>query len=239
MVPVGLLLGLLVMPLAWFNDRMDPSVPRGLAGSSAQIVATVNSDWSKPVQIVVPPPLALDETTPVSRMLPPIRKTLEHLLALYRQPRNQPELPWELQVAPDLAWEQTADDLRNYLDAGIPPRGVTWMIRTPPGTVGRFPVKVMAEGHPAVTANVVLGEEYPPGNLIALGGHDSPVKELRVVYPPSRQKPVFWQPLAGFGNRNHLPLAKYLAAMDVGWLWVYILTYLPALFASRAVLKVA
>ena len=118
MVPVGLLLGLLVVPFAWFKDRMDPSLPKGLAGSSVQIVATVNSDWSKPVRIEAPPPLALDETTPASRTLPPIRKTLEHLLALYRQPRNQPDLPWELQTVPDLAREQTADDLQK-----LPGRG--------------------------------------------------------------------------------------------------------------------
>ena len=239
MVPVGLLLGLLVVTFAWFKDRMDPTLPRGLAGSSAQIVATVNSDWSQPVQIQAPPPLALDETTPASRTLPPIRKTLEHLLALYRQPRSQPDLPWELQLAPDLARDQTADDLRNYLDAGIPPRGVTWMIRPPPGTAGRFSVKVIAEGHPPVTVNIVLGEEFPPGNLIALGGPDSPIKELRVVYPPSRQKPVFWQPLAGIGVHERLLFARNLAAMDVGWLWVYVLVYLPALFVTRAVLKVA
>jgi len=228
-----------VVTFAWFKDRMDPSVPWGPAGSSAQIAALVNSDWSQPVEIVAPFPLTLDAATPASRALPPIRKTLEHLLALYRQPQNQPDLPWELRTAPDLAREQTADDLQNYLDAGIPPQGVTWMIRTPPGTVGRFPVKVIAEGRPPVTVDVVLGEEFPPGNLTARGGADCPVKELRVVYPPSGQKPVFWQPLAWMGARGNPPFAGKLAAMDIGWLWVYILTYLPVLFVSRAALKVA
>jgi len=239
MVPVSLLLGLLVISFVWFKDRLDPSVPGGLAGSSVQIVATVSSDWSQPVRIEMPPPLVLDETTPVSRTLPPIRKTLEHLLALYRQPRNQPDLPWELQMVPDTAREQTAADLQNYLDAGIPPRGITWMIRPPPGTVGRFSVKVKAEGHPPVTLKVVLGEEFPPGNLMARGSSEGPVKELRAVYPPPRQKPVFWQPLAGLSAHEQLPFAKDLARMDIGWLWLYLLTYLPALFASRAVLKVA
>ena len=239
MVPVGLLLGLLLVTFAWFKDRMDPSLPAGLAGSSAQIVATVNGDWTQPVRIQVSPPLALDETTPASRALPPIRKTLEHLLALYHQPENQPDLQWELQMVPDLAREQTADDLRRYLDAGIPPRGVTWMIRTPPGAIGRFPVKVFAEGHPPVTATIVLGPEFPPGSLISLGGPDSPVKELRVVYPAPSRKPAFWRPLAGMEARYNLPFARNLAAMDVGWLWVYVLTYLPVLFLSRTVLKVA
>jgi pyruvate,water dikinase len=239
MVPVSLLLGLLVISFAWLKDRMDPSLPKGLAGSSAQIVAMVDSDWNKPVRIKVPAPLVLDETTPVSRALPPIRHTLEHLLALYRQPRNQPDLPWELQLAPDLARNQTADDLQKYLDAGIPPRGVTWMIRTPPGTVGRFTAKVIAEGRPPVAVNIVLGEEFPPGKLTAKGGHDSPIEEVRVVYPPPAQKLVFWQPLAGLARHDQLPFARDLARLDLGWLWLYILAYMPALFLARAALKVA
>jgi phosphohistidine swiveling domain-containing protein len=239
LVPIGLLLGFLVMSFAWFKNRMDPSLPRGLAGSSVRIVATVNSDWSKPVRIELPAPLALDETTPASRTLPPVRKTLEHLLALYRQPRRQPDLPWELQLVPDPAQVQTADDLQNYLNTGIPPRGITWMIRPPSSGVGRFPVKVIADGCLPVTVNVVLGGEFPPGNLSAAGGHDSPIKEVRIVYPPPAQKQVFWQPLAGLARHDQLPLAGALAVTDIGWLWLYILAYLPALFLSRAVLKVA
>jgi hypothetical protein len=242
-VPIGLLLGVLVVTFAWFKDRMDPSLPLGLAGSSPSIVATVDSDWSKPVRIEAPPPLALDVATPASRALLPIRKTLEHLLALLRQPASQaasqPNLPWQLQLLPNLAWQQAADDLQNYLDAKLPPQGLTWTIRTPPGTVGRFPVKVIAEGQPALTANVVLGGQYPPASLTARGSRGSPVKELRVVYPPSGQKPVFWQPLANLGAWDRLPLASHLAAMDIGWLWVYILAYLPVFFVAKAVLKVA
>ena len=59
----------------------------------------------------------------------------------------------------------------------------------------------------------------------------SPVKELRVVYPKPKQEPVFWRPLAALGGRP--------ARIDLGWLWLYILVYLPALVVTRAVLKVA
>ena len=239
MVPVGLMLGLLVASFAWFKDRMDPSVPMGLAGSPVQIVATVKSDWNQPVQIQVPAPLAVDETTPVSRTLPPIRKTLEHLLSLARQSHGQTNLTWELQAVPDLAKEQTANNLQRYLDAGIPPQGITWMIRPPAGTIGRFAVKVVADGHPPVAVNIALGEEFPPGHLTAAGSANSPVTGLRVVYPPSGKKPVFWQPLAGLAGHPQVPFADKLAVMDLGWLWLYILAYLPALFISKALLKVA
>ena len=47
--------------------------------------------------------MVLDDATPCTRTLPPIRQTLERLLALYRQPRSAAGEPWELQLAPDLA----------------------------------------------------------------------------------------------------------------------------------------
>ena len=43
------------------------------------------------------------------------------------------------------------------------------------------------------------------------------------------QKKVFWVPLAWAG----------LPHWELGWLWVYLLVYLPAMIAARWVLRVA
>ena len=224
LVPICLLLGPMMLPLIWFKDRLDPAVPVGAAGSTVQIVATVNGEWTQPVRIQVPNGVALDETTAAARTLPPVRRTLEHLLTLYREPQSNPSGPWELQVAPDVAKIQTASDLKRYLDAGLPPQGMTWTIRPPAGATGHFPVSVATEGHPPVNLDVVLGNQFPPGALTAAGSADSPVREVRVVYPHSSEKPVFWQPFA---------------SIDIGWLWLYLLTYMPVLFILQALLKVA
>lgn len=142
-------------------------------------------------------------------------------------------------MVPELSQPQTVKSLQDYLNAGIPPQGITWMLRTPPGTVGRFPAKVSADGQAPTTVSVVLGEDFPPSDPLVAGHADSPIRELRVVYPPSAQKQVFWKPLAGVANNAHIPFAGTLAAMDIGWLWLYLLTYLPVFFLGRAVLKVA
>jgi rifampicin phosphotransferase len=224
LVPVCLLLGPMMLPFVWFKERLDPSVPGAAAGSPVQVVATVDGEWTRPVRIEVPSDVELDETTPAARTLPPLRRTLEHLLTLYREPQRSGTGPWELQVAPDVARIQTENDLKRYLDAGLPPQGVTWTVRAPTGASRRFPVRVVTEGHSPVSLNVVLGSQYPPATPIATGQVDSPVKELRVVYPNASRKPVFWQPLA---------------AVNIGWLWLYVLTYLSALAMLRAVLRVA
>ena len=183
--------------------------------------------------------MVVDSTTPSLRTLPPIRKTLERLLALYRQPRNVPGEPWEMRLAPDLARQQTADNLEAYLAAGVPPQAVTWLVRPPEGFSGRFPVTVTAAGHPLVTVDVVLGEEYPPAREGVKGVAGSPIKELRVVYPKTRLEPVFWRPLAGIATDSPSPLVARLATINVGWLLLYIVVYLPTLTLVRAIFKVA
>ena len=225
LVPVCLLLGPLMMPFVWFRDRIDPSVPVAAAGSPVQIVASIDGEWTKPVRIEVPSGVELDETTAAARTLPPVRNTLEHLLTLYREPQSRADGPWELQIAPDVARIQTASSLKSYLDAGLPPQGMTWTLRPPANTSRRFPVSVVTEGHSPVALNVVLGNQYPPGTLAcAAGGAGSPVKELRIVYPHSSQKPVFWQPMG---------------SVNIGWLGIYLLTYLPVLFVLQKLMKVA
>jgi phosphohistidine swiveling domain-containing protein/uncharacterized membrane protein (DUF106 family) len=239
MVPVGILLGLMVMPFVWFHERIDPTAWNAPAGSAVQVVAAVDSDWRQPVRIDVPQPMVLDDSTPAVRTLPPLRETLERLLTLYRQPRNDPNEPWELKLAPDPGRQHTISDLQSYLHAGIPPQGLTWLVRTPSATSGRFPVAVTAGDHPPTTIDVVLGDQYPPASSKAAGLVGSPVKELRAVYSPSTQKLTFWQPFRWLTGHDHVPLCSRLAAIDIGWLWLYIIVYLPALIVIRAVLKVA
>jgi pyruvate,water dikinase len=231
MIPIGILLGPMVMPFVWFRDRVDPAAWNAPAGSAVYVVATMDGEWSQPVQIDVPPSVVVDDSTPASRTLPPLRATLEHLLVLYRQPRDDPGQPWELKLAPDLGREQTANDLQAYLDAGIGPQGLTWLLRPPDTMSGRFLVTVTAGEQPPVSVSVVLGDEVPPAPCRVAGPAGSPVKELRVVYPKSKQESVFWRPLAPLGGRR--------AATDIGWLWLYIIAYLPTLVLARAVLKLA
>ena len=239
LVPLALLLGPLMLPFVWFHERLDPTVPGAAAGSAVQIVASVDGEWTKAVRLEAPAPFALDDATPATRTLPPLRATLERLLMLYRQQQTNPNAPWELQIAPDVARSQTADDLKNYLAAGLPPQGIAWTLRPSENATGRFQMSVAADGHRPVVVSVVLGSRFPPAAVSASGDPDSPIKELRVVYPGAAQKPVFWQPLAGLAAHQNLPFAAWLAVLDTGWLWLYILTYLPLLFILRSLMKVA
>jgi pyruvate,water dikinase len=239
LVPIGILLGPMVASFVWLKDRMDPTAWNAPAGSPVRVVATVDSSWSDPVRIDVPASMVVDETTPASRTLPPIRKTLQRLLALYRQPTAaRPDEPWEMTLAPDLGREMTANDLQAYLDAGVPPQAITWLVRPPPSFDGRFKVSVAAAGHQPVQASVVLGDHEPPAPPMIEG--DSPIKQVRIVYAKSAQEPVFWRPLGWFASRGeHNRFLSRWAAADAGWIGLYVLAYLPTLFIARALLRIA
>jgi pyruvate,water dikinase len=239
LAPVCLLLGPMMLPFAWFSERLDPSVPGAAAGSPVQVVATVDGEWTGPLRIDVPADVALDETTPAVRTLPPLRRTLEHLLTLYREPQSSSTGPWELSVAPDIGRIQTENDLKRYLDAGLPPQGLTWTVRAPTGASRRFAVSVVTEGHSPVSLDVVLGSQFPPATPSVTGHADSPVKALRIVYPNSSRKPTFWQPLGAWAQHEDSALLRRLAAVNISWLLLYVLTYLPALAILRAALRVA
>jgi pyruvate,water dikinase len=236
MAPIGVLLGPMVMPFVWFQQRMDPATWNAPAGSAVQVIAMVDGEWTQPVSIEVPDDVTLDPATPAERTLPPLRQTLQRLLALYTAPRVASTGPWELAIAPDVGRQPMAEELKAYLDAGIPPQGITWQLRPRENMNGRFDVKVAAAGSPAATIGVVIGDRFPPAPTSVAGRVGSPVKLLRVSYSKSKQEEHFLTPFALLG---HPSIAPRLAAMDIGWLWLYILVYLPALFAVRSMLKVA
>jgi pyruvate,water dikinase len=229
MVPVGILLGPMVMPFVWMQERIDPNVQVGAAGAPVQVVAMVASDYEGTVTFRTGALVTIDPSTPADQRVRPIRKTLEQLRALYRQPATQPEgQPWELTVAPDLARQQALEDLEAYLKAGVPPQPVSWRVIPPDDFTGEFLVGVSASGD-VVHAKVVLGSLQPPAQAVWTGA--GPVKELRVVYAKSAEKRIFWRPLAFLGGK--------IGQWDIGWVWLYIVAYLPVLFGMRWLLKVA
>ena len=69
LIPVGILLGPMVLPFVWFRERVDPAAWNAPAGSAVQIVAMVDSEWREPVRIDVPSAVVLDDATPPSARL--------------------------------------------------------------------------------------------------------------------------------------------------------------------------
>lgn len=238
MVPIGVLLGPLVLPFVWFKERIDPSVAVASPGSSIQVLATIDGDWTAPIRLQVPESFAIDATTPIAQGVPPIRPTLEHLLALYRSSSFDAAQPWEMQNVPNSIREETADDLAAYLAAGIPPQTLMWQITVPANARGKFDLSAATKDRKPLYLPIAVGDSTAPVSTEATNRSDSPIRQLRVVYPRPKQAVEFWRPFAALANSNS-PRAGKLASFDVGWLWLYLLVYVPVLFAGRKLLRVA
>jgi hypothetical protein len=64
------------------------------------------------------------------------------------------------------------------------------------------------------------------------------VKSVRVVYSKAKEAPVFWRPLGWIKAEGGGVVGK-LSRLEVGWLLLYVIVYVPVLFLVRALLRVA
>ena len=244
LVPAGMLLGPLVLPFVWFGARVDPVAWNAAPGTEISVVAYVNADCQGAVRLETPAGMKVKDpmagtaeagkTDPAAQRVPELRATLERLLALYANPAAD-KTPWELTVSglPDVPREKAAADLRAFLARGIPAQPLMWKVDTGTGA-GRFEVKVTAGTEEAVKAGFVLGDNAPPEPKRVEG--KGSVKQVEVNFARAKEEAVFWKPL---GWLKDMPALSRLAAWDAGWVWLYIVAYLPVLFGMRALLKVA
>jgi hypothetical protein len=127
-------------------------------------------------------------------------------------------LPWD-----KLSREQALADLREYLKQGVPPQSISWKINSDPATPGRFDIAVNTKVRDDLVVHVSLGNTHPPTTLEADGGGI----KLKIVHPRSDQKQTFWKPVAYFGNQ-----------WDAGWLWLYLITYIPLMFLLKWLMRI-
>jgi hypothetical protein len=240
--PLLLILGPMVMVFLWFPARVDPASWNAAAGATVYVTARVRGDHSGAVKLVHAPELHLDDRTPASQKIILIRPVLERLLERWSGQSAVPEdAPWELRVAARQTREEMLADLKEFLSRPMPARDVSWTLQTPESEGGRFPLLVETEGSPPVKSAVVIGKRVAPEPKEDLGNGKGPaqlarpkaadhqVEWVKVTYRQRevQGESVFWQPVEWM-VKPWLP----------GWLIVYLLVYLPAMFVLKWSLRV-
>jgi hypothetical protein len=167
---------------------MDQSNP--LPGTPARVLARINADFREAVTLRVSPPLRLDESSPASQSLPPIRETLNKLAA-----KNQLT-----------AFER--DDLQRYLRRGVPRQTLTWLVRS--DTPGSFPITIVLGKQRPVHHSVVFGDQSPPPFDQVIRHHPLDLIKVESV----GGKSAFWH----FANRDITWPWIYLGAYLPVWL---------------------
>lgn len=221
-VPLAVLLGPMIVVFLWLGERMISTGWNARPGTTVKVVATVDGEFGDPFALEVEEPLALGETSESVRRLPPIREVLESHAEALTQAAGQSELPERILDAAEKAAKR--QPLREFLDAEVPPQGVTWQVTSDEGAAGRFDVAVRASDAPPLKLQVVLGQDHPPGRTLVKGPKDSPLRSLKVIYPKPDPPRILWSPLKWAGNW--------------AWLVLYLLAYVPAMFGLRWLLGI-
>jgi pyruvate,water dikinase len=222
MLPIGLLLGPMIMTFLWFPVRVDPASWNAAPGTAVRVVASVDCTHRGAISLEVAAPAYLADTSPGECRVPPIAEALD-----------------QLAIAPDELWDDVLDsdkpraelraELKEHIASGLAPQNLMWEIKTPPGSEGSFPVTISTPGAEPLTLDIVLGNRCPPSPAEVLASDQSPIKSARVIYPPPDSERIFWTPMALFGDNQ----------WDAGWLLTYLLAYLPVMFLARMILRIA
>ena len=241
--PLLLILGPMVMVFLWFPARVDPASWNAAPGATAYVTARVQGDHSGAVKLVHAAELRLDDRTPASRKIILIRPVLDRLLARWNAESAVPtDTPWELQAAAEHTREEMLADLSRFLGRPMPPRDVSWELQTLEGQAGKFSLHVETEGWPPVTSAVALGNRVAPEPKEDLRDGKGPVQVAR---PQDAGHPVEWvkvayrQRVVKGSNVFCKPVEWMVKPWLPGWLIVYLLVYLPTMFALKLLLRVA
>jgi rifampicin phosphotransferase len=197
LVPIGILFGLFVLSFAWLTARMNTVSP--LPGSSALVVAAIDSDCRSPVTLAVNPPLYIDKSSPATRSLPPIRETLERLVS--RREISDPDRA----------------DLQRYLKRGVPAQTIAWTIRC--DAAGSFPIRIVLGKEQSFQHFAVFGDKFPPTNTRYFKYTGQPLRSLTVRN--TGQNPGFWNTKSLFPGLDHDVSWLWI------YLAVYLATWLP------------
>lgn len=236
MVPVGFLLGPMILSVVWLGERMDPAKFNPPRGASASIVASVDSDHRQPIRLEVPAGFVIDSATPATQTLPPLRETLTELLGELRRPGAERTTNAALAGVLQTSQQNATDNLQAYLDRGIPPQGLTWSIHSPADAQGAFSA-IATSGGERHTIRFSIGDGDPPLPNRIDCAPGSQIKSLEIFFRGAKSEPIFCRPFAWL-SRSDAPFLRWLSTTQVGWLSLYLVAYLPALLACRWIWRV-
>jgi len=251
MLPLAIILGPMIMSFLWLPERVDPASANASTGAVVYLTATVDGEHLEAVTCDAASPLRLDPVTPAAQSIPPIRPALERLRKRWREPSDLSDQPWEVRAAATAARESMLADLDAYLARGIPPQILSWTIRTPPDSPGRFSVRLSSGEAEPMHVDLVLGNAHPPEPKQDLGDGKGPIQVVRAADPQTsirqvqvvyrnektREDQVFWRPLRAL--RWPVLQRTGWTRWDAGWLLTYIAVYVPVMLLLRFVLRIA
>lgn len=224
-VPLGLLLGPMIMLFFWLPARVDRAAMNPAAGTRVGISAQVDPDWQKPVTLTLQQVngLAIRPDTAAAQTAPPIRTALGKFRVTALAATDLSTQPWEVRAAAQRTRDDMLADLNAFLQAPLPSVPLAWQLTTPTVS-GRYAVTLNTPDAAPITAYIALGPNVPPEPIEILTPAGHPLRSVKIMYPKFAEPPPFFKP-------SWLPF-------ELSWFWVYLLVYLPVMLIARVILRV-
>lgn len=228
MTALAFALGPMMLIFLWMPSRLDPASWNAESGQTVNVLAEIDGDWPEPLTLNIPTPLILDPTGKATQTLPPIRSTLETIRSEWAQSSDTSEYPWELQASAEQAQQMMMASLDQFLAQPMPPQKISWRIQIPADAAGQHVLRLETTNSNPTELTLVFGKTTPP-MLEETLPTSGPVLSLKVIYPRALHKKAFWAPIPSNKGEPY----------DFGWLGVYLIAYLPAMFAVKKLARVA
>ncbi len=241
MVPVGVILGPMIMIVFWLTDRIEARASP--PGTPIQLIAEIDGEYTAAITAHGDGVTVEDAITPATQALPPIRATLEDLERTWGRSSDLASQPWELQAAARAARAATLADLHAYLAQPIPNQELAWRIATSE-TPGRFSVAQRGDdGRELARIPLALGDDATPPQVELVERPAQPAKLLQVVRPvdsPVIRVVVLYQESQATAKPPPFvrPFAWAGWDWDMGWIMLYIVVYVPAMLLVKRLLRV-
>jgi uncharacterized membrane protein (DUF106 family) len=239
-VPLGLLLGPVILSFLWLPERVDPTHINPAPGAAVNLQAGIDGNFSGRLGIHVDGASLKDSGE--SLEVVSLRETFESLhreLVLTEQGMPQTVAVKEHLAATGKSPKEAREAIEKFLAGPIPPRVLQWFIATP-AEAGAIPVRLEA-GQAGAAGNAQAtfgtGDRLAPPLKITSENEErhflvhgqGVVQDLRVAYTDSRPaaERAFWRPYgwAGWG-------------WDAGWLALYLVFYLPTMVLCKKLLRI-
>ncbi len=245
MVPLGLLLGPIMIPFLWFAERVDPLFGHAHAANvtSVFVSAAVNGEFTGNVTLVPGAGWVLDTDrgAEATQSLPPIRATLARLRTQWSAANDLAALSWEVQAAAGQARGVMLADLDAFVKQPLAERVLKWVVTAPTSDGDHF-LTLRVDGQPDQILRVPFGAGS--NGVLKIASGEALLGPAVGAFPPAKHPVQRWYLAISEASKRaetypfFRPFQFLGWGWDAGWLIVYLAVYLPVMFLTKRVLRV-
>ena len=238
-VPLGLLLGPVMLSFMWFPERVDPGRINPPPGSTVRVSAGIDGEYTGELAVRVQGASLEESVAPSKVQVVSVRRTLEELrhelMVVESGGLPSPNVVQHLRANGKTA-QGARESLEAFLAKPVPPQIIQWSLTAAPEEARTLEFELNAGEQGRGSMLLATGDALPPrmkqpaggGELVLVEKGRGVIGDVRMTYADTRlpEQRFFWRPLAWAGVN-----------WDAGWLGLYMVSYLPAMFLAKRLFR--